>query len=109
MVFLKKKQKIDGDHKILIVYGEVIGIFDVWEFGKVIEKLNLERGIAIVKKNPTQKVFEEAEKNRVEIMVSENPKEYAQQLKRKLEKPDLKIGVRKLEEVADRSIMQDPC
>ncbi len=109
MGLFKKKEKIEGDRKVLIAYGDALGIFDVWEFGKLIKKFNLEKGIAIVKKKPTPKVYEEAEKNHVEIMISQNPKEFSQQVKKQLEQPDLKIAIRKLEEVADRSIMQDPC
>ncbi len=109
MGLFKKKEKVEGGHKILIAYGDALGIFDVWEFGKLIKKYNLEKGIAIVRKKPTQKVYEEAEKNQVEIMVSQNPKEFAQQIKKQIEQPNSKVAVRKLEEVADRSIMQDPC
>ncbi len=109
MGLFKKKEKIEGDHRVLIAYGDALGIFDVWEFGKLIKRFKLERGIAIVKKEPTQKVYEEAEKNHVEIMISQNPKEFAQQMRKQLETPNYKVAVRKLEEVADRSIMQDPC
>ena len=109
MGLFKKKEKLKGDHKILIAYGEAIGIFDVWEYGKLKNKFALERAIAVVKKKPTDKVYQEAEKNGIEIMVSDNPKRYAENLKKELECPEKKVGVRKLEEVADRSIMQDPC
>ena len=109
MGLFKKKSKSLGDHKILIAYGDQMGIFDVWEFGKVKKKFQLERAIAIVKKEPTEKVYDEADKNGVEIIVSNNPKQHAENLKKELESPDKKIGIRKLEEVADRSLSQDPC
>ena len=109
MGLFKKKGKSLSDQKILIAYGDQMGIFDVWEFGKLKKKYELERAIAVVKKKPTEKVYEEADKNGVEIIISNNPKKYAEDLKREIECPEKMVGVRKLEEVADRSLSQDPC
>ena len=109
MGLFKKKPKLSEGNKILIAYGEAIGIFDVWEYGKLRKKFNLERAIAVVQKKPTDKVYAEAQKNGIEIVISDNPKKYAENLKRELECPEKRVGVRRLEEVADRSIMQDPC
>ena len=109
MGLFKKKGKSLSDHKILIAYGDQMGIFDVWEFGKLKKKFALERAIAVIKKKPTDKVYDEADKNGVEIIISNNPRQHAEHLKRELEAPDKKVGVKKLEEVADRSLSQDPC
>ncbi len=109
MALFKKSAKKVHDHKILIAYGDALGIFDVWQFGKVKEKFSLERAIAVVKKQPTDKVIEEAGKNGIEVHVTEKPREFAEKLKEELQTPDKKVGVKKLEEVADRSILQDPC
>ncbi|GEM_PF-2037849 len=109
MALFKKSSKKEQDHKILIAYGDALGIFDVWQLGKVKKKFSLEKTIVVIKKNPTEKVIEEAEKNGLEVKISEKPKEYAEKLKDELQTSEKKVGVKKLEEVADRSIMQDPC
>ncbi len=93
----------------VIGYGDAMGIYDVWEFNRLKKRLSLTNCPPFVKAAPTEKVLREAEDMGIEVITSDDPRGMASHLKEKLEAEGYAVKVKKLEEIADRSIMSDPC
>ena len=105
-LFGKKRQHTTT---VVIGYGDAMGIYDVWEFNRLKKRLSLNKCIAVVRSSPTEKVLREAEDMGIEVIIADDPRGMASHLKEKLEAEGYAVKVKKLEEIADRSIMSDPC
>ncbi len=101
----KKRKKYD----VLVAYGEAMGVFDVWQMDRFARKLKIGRKVAVVGTRPAESVFKESAEKGVEVEVAEDFAGRALELKRQLEAENKQVLLKKLDEVADRSIMQDPC
>ncbi|MDK2384470.1 MAG: hypothetical protein QI199_06665 [Candidatus Korarchaeota archaeon] len=74
MALFKKSAKKEVDQKILIAYGEALGIFDVWQLSKVKNKFSLERTIVVVKRNPPTRLFRKPTKMALKSRFQTTPK-----------------------------------
>jgi len=92
---------------VLILYGEVVGFFDLWQVQRFREKVPFGKAIVVARKEPAGKVLEEAAKGDVEIRVARDPKGEARKIAQQLREEGREVRVRSLEEVADRSMMRD--
>ena len=99
-----------GEGEIVVLYGDVVGMVDIWSSVKLKERLRLHREIIVVRRRPTERVYEEANKGGVEIVVADDPKREAKKLLKSLtNKEGRGVRMKKIEEVGDRSLMLDPC
>ncbi len=111
MSFFKRKDKKELEREeIIVAYGDAVGIVDIWECAKIKRRFDLKRQIIVAKKNPTDKVHEEAQKEGIEIVVAlENPKKEAKRLAESLsDKEGKEVKVKRIEDMVDRSFMLDP-
>ncbi len=96
-------------HDVLIAYGNAAGIYDVWEVARFARRHRIKEAVIVVEKEPTKAVAEEARRKGIKLIIDDKPSVCSSKLKNELESENRSVILKKLENIADRSIMQDPC
>ena len=92
-----------------MAYGDMLGMYDVWQVERFMKRLPVKRIIVVVKERPLDRVIEEAKNMSIELVYSDFPRKMAQEIASELKKAGQNVWIKRLEEIADRSIMSDPC
>ncbi len=92
-----------------MAYGDMLGMYDVWQMERFMKRLPVKRIIVVVRERPLDRVIEEAKNMSIELVYSDFPRKIAQEIASELKKAGQNARIKRLEEIADRSIMSDPC
>lgn len=92
----------------LILYGNRVGFFDIENINRYISKYGIKKTIIFIKEKMHPNLKNKIDINKFKFIISINPKKSAKNFYAAMQKTNKRSVLKKLEDISDRSIMQDP-